>query len=341
MWDSKENFYSKETQRNLGDNFVFKSKIQFQTKEEFLKEWEQVEDDEILVFCCHYKCADGSFYQNFQYSRIKEEYNIPDVHYLSNNALKASKNYQESRRESERIIHYNTFMEKITKGEIPTFTKNSIKHYEDLLERESLKDTKSEYPRIKYAIITALYDDEFEQVKKVFNFPEDEELIVGDKTYYIGYLISNPKIQVVAGVPYNTGMVDASIIATHMLEIFKPDYILMTGVCGGFKGDCNLGDIVVARNVYTFQKGKLSDIKTKDAKGNLAKIDLYDKDNNVIQYDKLYDKEGNQISISIENFKREDDSVITIDHFKDKYDKHKKEIIEIINKKTLVSIKKC
>jgi len=204
---------------------------------------------------------------------------------------------------------------------------------EDIKSIEPGKDKKKGFPKIKYAIITALYDIEFEEVKKVFNFPDEEEIEVGDKTYYIGYLNNNPDIKVVAGIPFNTGMVDASIMATQMLEIFHPDYILMSGVCGGFIDDCNLGDIVIARNVYTFQKGKLSDIKTKDKEGNFAMIDLYDKDKNVVHYDKLYDIDGNQISISVERFKREDDSVITIDHFKDKYDKHKNTIIDKINRK--------
>ena len=37
--------------------------------------------------------------------------------------------------------------------------------------------------------------------------------------------------------------------------------------------------------------------------------------------------------IKTESFKREDDTVITIDHFKDKFDNHKKAIIDGINKK--------
>jgi len=206
---------------------------------------------------------------------------------------------------------------------------------ESLLTKSKDTNLKSEfkYPQIKYAIITALYNDEFEEVSKIFDFPEKEEIVIGDKTYYVGYLKSNPEIKVVAGIPFNTGMVDASIMATQMIEIFRPNYILMSGVCGGFIDDCNLGDIVIARNVYTFQKGKLSDIKTKDVEGNVVKIDLFDKNNIIVDYDKLYDKDGNQITISIESFKREEDSVITIDHFKDKFDKHKNDILDRINRK--------
>ncbi|HLO59242.1 MAG TPA: hypothetical protein VK179_10900 [Bacteroidales bacterium] len=330
MWDTKENFNLEETQRNLGDEFVFKKKFSFNSKETFKSIWLALDDDEKFIFACHYKCADGSLYKSFQYSRIESEYNIPEIHYLSNDAEKASKNYQRTRKESERIVHYHSFMEKVTKNDIRIFTKKSIE-IDILAVKKEVENSK--YPKIKYAIITALYDDEFEQVRKIFDFPENEEINIGDKTYYVGYLKTNQLIQVVAGIPFNTGMVDASIMATQMIEIFKPEYILMSGVCGGFKEDCNLGDIVVARNVYTFQKGKLSDIKTKNEKGELGKVELFDKFNNLIDYDNLYDKDGNQISINIEKFKREDDSVISIDHFKDKYDKYKNKIIDNINKK--------
>lgn len=331
MWDNKENFELEEIQRNLGDDYVFSKIICFNSREAFINNWEALDDNENLVFACHYKCADGSLYTSFKNSSIEFDFNIPEIHYLSNDAEKALNNYQRTRKEGERIIHYHTFMEKVTTGNIRIFTK-SIISFDD--SNEDIKvNSVLKYPQIKYAIITALYDDEFEEIKKIFDFPEQDEICIGDKTYYVGYLRTNHLIQVVAGIPFNTGMVDASIMATQMIEIFKPEYILMSGVCGGFIDDCKLGDIVVARNVYTFQKGKISDITTQNDKGDYEKIQLYDKNNNIIDYDKLYDKDGNQISVSIEKFKREDDSVITIDHFKDKYDKFKNKIIDSINRK--------
>ncbi len=40
----------------------------------------------------------------------------------------------------------------------------------------------------------------------------------------------------------------------------------MSGVCGA-SSDYNFGDIVIAKQVFTFQKGKVSDITRKDKVG--------------------------------------------------------------------------
>lgn len=332
VWDDPSNFHSDETQRSFGNGNVFKNIIQFRSLIEFENQLRTVNETDKLVFACHIKVQDLSLYEEFIHSGILQNYSIPIVHFLSSDPDNASEKFKKFG-EIEKVLYYNSFIKKIRLDEIKPFDKPSLSMSSQVLSEQSNVQISSQYPKIKYAIITALYDDEFEEVSKVFDFPDDEEIVIGDKTYYIGYHIRNREIKVVAGIPFTSGMVDASIMATQMIEIFRPNYILMSGVCGGFIDDCNLGDIVIARNVYTFQKGKLSDIKFKDENGNFIKIDLYDKENNIVDYDKLFDKDGNQITISIESFKREDDSVITIDHFKDKFDKYKKDILDRINRK--------
>lgn len=190
----------------------------------------------------------------------------------------------------------------------------------EILERSKLsssifqghdEDSSNQYPQIKYAVITALYQDEFEELKKVFNFPFKGQIKTDTKIYHRGYLLSNNKIEIVAAVPNATGMVDSSIIATQMLELFKPKYLLMSGVCGGAK-DYSFGDIIVAKQVFTFQKGKISDLKRKNAQGENVKIDLFDINQKLVDYNHLYDNEGNQIAISIEKFEIEHDTIIQI-----------------------------
>ncbi|WP_179347712.1 5'-methylthioadenosine/S-adenosylhomocysteine nucleosidase family protein [Winogradskyella pacifica] len=174
------------------------------------------------------------------------------------------------------------------------------------------------YPQIKYAVITALFDDEFEELKKVFNFPEDKEIHTKKKVFYRGYLKENPEIEIIAAIPNATGMLDTSIIATQLLEFFNPEYLLMSGVCGGSE-DTDFGDIILAKQIFTFQKGKISDVKTENSEGKVVDITLYDFDKNVIDYNKLFDQNGNLISVSIEKFEREHDSIISLDSlFEDK-----------------------
>lgn len=327
VWDDPLNFNSEETQRSFGSGNVFKSIFQFRSKDEFEKRFNELNENENLVFACHVKVEDLSLYEEFIHSGILDDYSIPTVYYLSSNPENAPEKFKRKFGEIEKVMYYNTFIKKIRLGEIKPFKKPSLKNSYPVVVGNP------KYPIIEYAIITALYDDEFQEIRKIFDFPESEEIRIGDKTYYVGWLKSDRSIKVVAGIPFNTGMVDASIMATQMIEIFRPKYILMSGVCGGFIDDCNLGDIVIARNVFTFQKGKLSDIKTKNSEGKFVNIDLYDESKKLIDYNKLYDGDGNQISISIENFKREDDSVITIDHFKDSFDKYKNEILDDLNRK--------
>jgi len=126
------------------------------------------------------------------------------------------------------------------------------------VENNNLKDN------YDFAIITALYKDEFQKIKPLFNWDE-KPFETSTKRYYTGSLKDFPEKRIVAAIQSATGMVDASIIATEILELFKPRYLFMTGVCGGKDDDeLNFGDIIIADKVFTFQKGKLSDLKDSD-----------------------------------------------------------------------------
>lgn len=111
------------------------------------------------------------------------------------------------------------------------------------------------------AIITALYEDEFENIKSLCSWQTPKE--DATKIFHVGEFCSEntnsekAPIKVVAIHQHETGMVDAAIFATEIVNKYKPKFLVMTGVCGG-KDDEDLafGDIVVARNMFTFQKGK-------------------------------------------------------------------------------------
>jgi len=167
-------------------------------------------------------------------------------------------------------------------------------------------------PQFDYAVITALYQDEFEEVEKVFDFPEDETIATGNKDYRVGYLKTNRNKKIIAAFQNSTGMVEAGIIAMHMLEKFRPKYLIMSGVCGGTM-DSNIGDIIIAKQIFTFQKGKVSDLTVKDGRGKPIPLELYSREQQPVDYDKLYDQNGDQVNISIEKFERERDSTVDLD----------------------------
>jgi nucleoside phosphorylase len=109
-----------------------------------------------------------------------------------------------------------------------------------------------------FAIITALYDDEFQSVSEIFGLVKHESLKLGDKNIYTGALRAFPNRKIIAVYQSEIGRTDASSIVTDVIKEFGPKYIFMTGVCGGDK-DIPLGSIVVAKFVFTFDKGKITD----------------------------------------------------------------------------------
>lgn len=52
------------------------------------------------------------------------------------------------------------------------------------------------------------------------------------------------------------GLVDAAITAGRCIEKFKPKVVSMSGVCGGFEGQAELGQLLVAELAYEYQSGK-------------------------------------------------------------------------------------
>jgi len=176
--------------------------------------------------------------------------------------------------------------------------------------KELLTDSKpnksSEYPHFDYAIITALYEDEFEEVQKLFDF--EDNIKTGTTIYKIGKL-KNTEIKVVACFATKTGMVEASIIATEMINLFNPKYIFMPGVCGG-SDKTGFGNVIVAEKVFMFQKGKVSDLREETENGNqITKLYYCDSE---FDKNKVTDSTGKKIKLIVEKFESESE-VIDID----------------------------
>lgn len=109
------------------------------------------------------------------------------------------------------------------------------------------------------AILTALHDDEFENIKPLFDWKETIE--DETKTYHVGETVTdnNTKIRIIATHQHKTGVVDAAVLATEIINKFSPKYLIMTGVCGGHGDDTHFGDIVLASELFLHQKGKETD----------------------------------------------------------------------------------
>lgn len=331
--DESENFNSEDTQLRLARE-LWKDLKLIQNRQEFDKIYENLEPDEKFVLACHvfHTAGEGKGplrgYLNLDRTGIEQEFKISANLISSADSGEVMKTLNTNEDVQRPVLKLTKLRKEIEAGHIAYHTKSKIQSVVDSSLETSFDKKLNTYRNlgVDYGIITAMYKDEFEQLTTYFNWTEDFE--TGTKQYKIGNLKSNPQKKVVAAIPSATGMVDSAIIATQMCDFFRPKYLLMSGVCGGH-ADLKFGDIVVAKNIFVFQKGKISDVR--DKKGN--KIELFDKKQNLIDYDQLYDNDGKRIILSIEKFEREHDTIIEIDKLlKDKIEPKIEIIKDLINK---------
>jgi len=331
FWDDETKFQDHSTQIGLGltdgKSYKYKAVYQFHNEKTFHSILKEIDDEELIFILVHVNRENPSIgAKKFQVA-IQDNLNIPTTKFawVSKGGGSTAGWYD-----------YDGISQAIDKGKVKPYKKCQL--FEN---SEDNNVTNKKNPHFDYAIIAALYEDEFEQLQSIFDFPKNEIIKMPLKTkgdffvYHIGYLKCNRKKRVIVAVQRKTGMIDASIIATQMLEIFTPKYLLMSGVCGG-GSDNKYGNVVLATEVFTFQRGKISDITQKNDKGEDIKIQLYDKDNKIVDYDALYDEKGNQIKISIEKFEKEPDPIDLKNHITEIIISKKIDIENEINK----SIKK-
>jgi len=250
IWDDPENFNLQETQRSLTNN-LYKKVYQFNSKEEFLKILNELNDDDLVVICCHIKWTDFSGYLDFKNSSIEEEYSIPKVIYLSSgDSGEAMKSLRKKHNISESIIMYNELLKGIKADDIKPLTKNKL-----LNKQLDYVDSNQSNLRCKYAVITALEENEMEKFRTIVV----EEKKIANEKYLIqyGHLKKDKDIKIVYASQQETGMIDAAIIATELIVNYKPEYLIMIGVLGGKPNEVNIGDVVIATRVFTIDKGKI------------------------------------------------------------------------------------
>jgi len=331
VWDKPENFHMPETQRQYGGEVLYKAVLQFHSIDTFEEQLKKLGSDELVVVCCHINYTDWSGYLDFKHSNFTELYNIPKVIYLSSaNSGRAMQELHEKFSDSEGIILYSQLQKEIKLDTIKPITVASLKNQAsqkgDNLQSSDISGTE----KFEYALVTALYDDEFEAVKEHFEFPEQLIDSSGRKEIYKGYLKEDSSIKIVAAVATSSGMIDAAVIATHLIERFNPKYLFMTGVCGG-SADTKIGDIVVASQFFMFQKGKVSDLMTM-VDGKKVPVVLSDSKGNTVEMDNLTDQNGKYVSVALEKFEIEHDTIIEVDSLVgDKIKRKKKDLERMVN----------
>lgn len=304
-WDDKSNFDLERTQTDLGifdgKSGVYKSVIRFFEVSEIDSVLKDIEDNEFVFILCHIHVNGLQGYKKFQ-TLLKKYPNFKIASLYVSGNREAHKQFFEDTGNNERIFTYSAATKEIESlSNIPT------KHY--LLQLKSI-DVQSESKtslqkddHFDYAIFTAMYKDEFQEVEKIFENKPLQKIRTGTQIYKYGTIAGK---RVVATYASKTGMVQAAAIVSDMIHRFTPQYVLMPGVCGG-SSETDYCNIIVANKVFPLQNGKISDLKEKIG-NDYQKVKLkYDN----IDFDvtKLTDSNGHQIKIIIEKNERESEGI--------------------------------
>ncbi|MGL5971898.1 MAG: 5'-methylthioadenosine/S-adenosylhomocysteine nucleosidase, partial [Cetobacterium sp.] len=91
--------------------------------------------------------------------------------------------------------------------------------------------------------IIGAMNEEVIQLKEIMNLVETKEL--GGYQFFKGNLLGKDVVLVECGI----GKVNAAICSTLLIQEFKVDKVLFTGVAGGLNPDINIGDIVVSKDL--------------------------------------------------------------------------------------------
>jgi len=119
--------------------------------------------------------------------------------------------------------------------------------------KRAINETTQDY-KYDVAIICALREPELNEVLKLpFSWVAHNEL--GDITnYYVGEY-QNKKL--LCASAYEMGMPAASILATKIVNLYKPRYLVMTGIAAGVDREkLKYGDIMVADPCFDYGSGK-------------------------------------------------------------------------------------
>jgi nucleoside phosphorylase/CheY-like chemotaxis protein len=111
--------------------------------------------------------------------------------------------------------------------------------------------------RCDLCILTALPSPEF---SAVLDLPWNWQLLNLDSDVVIfhegSFERNGSQHRVIAGCAPREGMTAAAVLATKMIQTFRPRYLAMTGIAAGLRGVANAGDILVGDPVWDYGSGK-------------------------------------------------------------------------------------
>jgi nucleoside phosphorylase len=304
FWDNLQNFSNEDTRVQLGiinnENRRFKDVLRFQSQQEFETILEQLNNDDLVLILCHINFKEN--YKGYKEFNVFLENsaitNKDAIKYVSSNK-EAHKDFIEKNTDKITIYNYSEIKDHISLKNITPYSKKNISNTPIPESLNPEIKSESHEKHYKYAIFTAIYD-EFKEVEQLFNWKDSYK--TGTSIYKIGVLKGTDK-EVVAIFATKSGMVESSILATEMINLFKPEYIFMPGVCGG-EESTKFGSVIVANKVFLLGKGKLSDVTENTPEGKKRKTELF-YEGKAFNINNVKDKHDNLIDLIVENYENE------------------------------------
>ena len=256
VFDEKKNF--EKTKNSLGyEGVTIKQLFCIQTLAQFNEIIEEELNDNDLFFLVVHVFGKTENLQgivDFKASGIKQSY--PKLPYLliseGNKREEIQDAMYNNKFQVEEVYKYHQMLDELGSGKHKILSK-------EILLSNGVGSENLETPKLKfdYAIITALEEDEME---KVLPMIENEVKIQNSKhLIYYGNIKNKPEKKVIYSSQQSSGMIDAAILATELLQ-YKPKYLIMAGVLGGRPDKTNIGDVVVATKTFTIDKGKIDEL---------------------------------------------------------------------------------
>ena len=257
VFDEQENF--NKTKELLGyEGATIRRFYCVQTLPQVKEVVNQLNNDDMIFLVVHVfgttKNLKGII--RFKNSGILEEF--PKLHYMfiseGNKQDDIQKIMIDNKINVEKVFKYHQVLDEIrNKRKIPITKEQLLSKSTSPISATNNVKNKEDYLNCDYAIITALEEDEME---KILPMIEKKGKIENSKHLIeYGHIKGYDSKKVIYASQQATGMIDAAILATELLQ-YKPKYLIMAGVLGGKPKKTNIGDVIVATRTFTVDKGK-------------------------------------------------------------------------------------
>lgn len=123
---------------------------------------------------------------------------------------------------------------------------------------ESINQTTPLHYATDICVVTALQIEMDAIYRLPWTWEEPEPL--DDSTFIrrASFTVDNQTFQVVTACAHRMGSVSAALLTSKLINVFRPRFIAMTGICAGVKDKVNIGDVVFFDPVWEWPSGKLA-----------------------------------------------------------------------------------